>query len=667
MKRRGGGRVAGRRGCAGRPGGRGRRAAAGRAGATPRPATAAPNRNAAQAQALLEALAAAGVRELCLSPGSRSAPLAAAAAQVPGLRVRVHLDERAAAFFALGLARATRAPVALACTSGTAAANYLPAVVEASLGRVPLLVLTADRPPELRDWGAAQTIDQTRLFGSHVRWFAELPPPEPSAALLRHARAVAARAVAAACADPAGPVHLNLPYREPLEPARVEADVRALAAIDDPVARGASPGATHFRVETPRLAPREALVERLAAELRARRAVLAAGPQDGDPALPAALARLARAARAPLLADGASQLRVGPHVAGAPVLGAYDAFLRHAPFAARHGPEVVLRFGPPLTSRAAERWLERHPGAALRIVDAAGGFRDPAHRAAEILRVDAVALCEALAARLETSWAEATTSPGNARARAERLAAPRDPAPREAPPGAVPEAWLGGFLRAERLAQRALARAIADEPALFAPRAVRALAAALPEDALLYVSNSMPIRDLDLFLPPGPQRLRVLVNRGANGIDGVSSSALGAAAGSERPVALLTGDLAFLHDVGGLLAAARHELSLLCVVVNDDGGGIFSQLPIAAYGASVHFEERFATPHGVDLAAATALAGGTHARVRSPGELELALKAAACARGLRVVEVAVDRAAQTAHRRALLDAVAAALAAEGGR
>jgi len=596
---------------------------------------ASPNRNAAQALALLEALAAAGVRELCLCPGSRSTPLAVAAGAVPGLRVRVHLDERAAGFFALGLAKATRIPVALVCTSGTAAANFLPAVAEASLARVPLVVLTADRPLELRDWGAAQTIDQTGLYGRHVRWFAELPVPEPSAALLRHARAAGARAVAVALADPRGPVHLNLPYREPLEPVRVAADARALAGLDDPLALGTGGARNLGRVQAPRPVLAQDEIARLAGEIRALpRGVLAIGPQDDDPALPGALARLARAARWPLVADGASQLRCGPQREGALVCGAHDAFLRHEPFAARHAPALVLRFGPALTSKATSRWLERDPETELRIVDPGRGFLDPGHRAAELLHVDPVALCHALAERLE------------------------------ARPPAGDGAWLDAFGAAERIAQRTLTHALANESALYAPRAVRALADALPDGATLCVSNSMAIRDVDAFLAPASRRLRVVSSRGANGIDGIPSTALGVAAGLDAPVALLTGDLAFLHDVGGLLAAKRHGLSLLCLVVNDDGGGIFSYLPIAGFGEAVAFEEHFATPHGVELAHATALAGGTHQRVRSPEELSLALKSMVAASGLRVIELAVDRAAQVAHHGALFEAVARALDAE---
>lgn len=596
------------------------------------------NRNAAFAAALFDELARAGVRHVCVCPGSRSAPLAIAAAQAPALRVWTHLDERAAAFFALGIAKAARMPVALVCTSGTAAANFLPAVVEADLSRVPLVVLTADRPAELRGWGAAQTIDQVRLFGSHARWFAELPLPEPCAELLRHVRATAARAVAIASGRPAGPVHLNVPYREPLAPLVVPDDGAVLTALDDADAGHRRDGRPTLRIDEPTIGADAAQVRRLFSAMRAAsRGVLLCGPDDRDPEFAPALARLARAAGWPLLADGASPLRTGPHVATTPVCGAQDAFLRAERFAERHAPEFVLRFGAPPTSRATAQWLDRHAITELRIVDPDGGFRDPSQRAAEFVRADAVALCHALAAE----WEQAARS----------AAGP----------------WLASFVAAERAAQAALSHGIAAAPALFAPAVVRALGAALPAGAALFASNSMPIRDLESFLPPTTKPLRVLVSRGANGIDGIPSTALGAAAALGAPFALLTGDLAFLHDVGGLHAAKRHGLSALVVVVNDDGGGIFSYLPVAACDASVGFEELFTTPHGVDLAHATALAGGRHVRVEDPSELDAALARGLGEAGLQVVEARIDRDANVAHHRALWSAAIAAVERESGR
>jgi 2-succinyl-5-enolpyruvyl-6-hydroxy-3-cyclohexene-1-carboxylate synthase len=312
------------------------------------------------------------------------------------------------------------------------------------------------------------------------------------------------------------------------------------------------------------------------------------------------------------------------------VCGAYDSFLRSERFAARHAPELVLRLGAPLTSKACALWLERHPGAELWLADA--GFADPGHRAARLLRGDPAALCHALADALER---DAATTPSTA--------------------------WLAAFRAAEERAQRVLADGIAAAPALLAPAVVRALAGALPEGAALLASNSMPIRDVDAFLPPDPRRLRVLASRGANGIDGVTSTALGAAAVLDGPLALLTGDLAFLHDVGGLLAAKRHGLSALVVVVNDDGGGIFDYLPVARFGDAVDFEALFTVPHGADLSLATAFAGGRHLRVTDARALPAALAGALATPGLHVVEVPVDRAANTAHHRALHAAAAAAV------
>jgi 2-succinyl-5-enolpyruvyl-6-hydroxy-3-cyclohexene-1-carboxylate synthase len=595
------------------------------------------NANAALATALFDEFARAGVRYACVCPGSRSAPLAIAAARAPALRVSIHLDERAAAFFALGIAKASRTAVALVCTSGTAAANFLPAVVEAHLSRVPLLVLTADRPAELRDWGAAQTIDQVRLFGNHAHWFAELPLPEPRELLLRHVRATAARAVAVASGRPAGPVHLNVPYREPLAPVAVRDDVVALTALEaSPGLRG-RPGRPYLRVDDASTAPSAALVERLVRDLRAaRRGVLLAGPDDRDPALAVALTRLARTAGWPLLADGASPLRTGPHVGTTPLCGAHDAFLRVERFAERHPPDLVLRFGAPPTSKATARWIECRSDTDLRLVDAEGGFADPSQSAAEVVHADPVALCHALA----DAWGEK--------------------------PGWASGTWLSDFQRAECAAQAALTRGIEAAPTLYAPAVVRALATALPHHAALFASNSMAVRDVDSFLSPATKPLRVLVSRGANGIDGIPSTALGAAAALETPLALLTGDLAFLHDVGGLLAAKRHGLSMLCVVVNDDGGGIFSYLPVADSSDPTHFEDLFTTPHGTDLAHATALAGGRHVRVAVQAELEAALGRALAEPGLQVVEARVAREANVAHHRALWAAVAEAVEREFG-
>jgi 2-succinyl-5-enolpyruvyl-6-hydroxy-3-cyclohexene-1-carboxylate synthase len=584
------------------------------------------------ARALIAALARAGVRDACVSPGSRSTPLVLALHADPRLRVHLALDERSGGFFALGLARATRRPVALVCTSGTAAAGYLPAVIEADLSRVPLVVMTADRPPELRDWGAPQTIDQLHLYGRHARWFADAPVPDGTPGLDRFAAQLGARAVATATGRPAGPVHLNLPFREPLAPDAIE-------PVDAPAA-GAG-----VRVARATVRPSPDAVARLAARIAEHaRGVIACGPLD-DPDAAEAIAGLARVARWPVLADPTSQLRCGAHRTdprdGAPAILAHgDLFLGDVDFARRHRPEMVLRFGAPPTSKSFRLWIE---GASPRhqvVVDPDGGFRDPGHDATDLVCSDPAALCDALV----------------------RLAGPG--------PLAADERgrWLGAFLAAERAAAAAVAREVDASPALLAAAAVRTLDEALPDGVQLYVGNSMAVRDLDAFWPGRPTRVRVLAHRGANGIDGMVSAALGAAA-SGTPTVLWTGDLSLLHDVSGLLAAGAADggaRPLTIVVLNDDGGGIFSHLPVAALGASAGFERLFRTPHGRDLGRLCHGLGLPHVRASHREHLAAALKDGLARGDVSVVEVPIDAARNLEQHRRVRRAVSARLAAGRG-
>jgi 2-succinyl-5-enolpyruvyl-6-hydroxy-3-cyclohexene-1-carboxylate synthase len=598
----------------------------------------APNRNWAFCRAFFDELARAGVRHVVVCPGSRSAPLAGVAARHDALRCWSHIDERSAGFFALGLAKASRGPVALLCTSGTAAANFHPAVVEAYHAHVPLLVLSADRPAELRGWGAGQTIDQVGLYGSHVRWFAEVAPPEATGSILRYARALACRAVDSAASSPAGPVHLDFPLREPLDPRAIPGDVADDLAADDPLAAGGRGERPYVRVQRAAAAvPPEraaALARRVAA---CERGVIACGPLDAPPDLAARVAELAQRAGWPLLAEPTSQLRCGPHVETAPVVATADLLLRDAAFAAQHAPDFVLQLGATPTSRAYHLWLERRPPGELVLVDPHGAWSDPGHLASELLCVDPQALCDALLPRLDAR---------------------------------APTAWLNDFLEADRRAARAVERHLLADEDLLEARAVRELAAALPDGALLYVSNSTPVRDLDAFLPASARRLRVLCNRGANGIDGMLSSALGAAAaqttrttGGAAPVVLLTGDLALLHDCGALLAARRHALPLVIAVLDNDGGGLFSFLPISGFGDAVGFESHFRTPHGIDLEPLCRGMGADFSWATSWEHLRASLKDALSAPGVSVVALRVDRDRNVAQCRGLEAAVREALAA----
>lgn len=574
------------------------------------------NLNALWAETLMEALAGAGVAHVCLSPGSRSTPLSNAAYLSPELATSVHLDERSAAFFALGLAKATGKPVALVCTSGTAAANYHPAVIEASLSRVPLLVLSADRPPELRQAGAAQTIDQIGLFGNAVRFFQDLPVPEPELGLLRTLQAVARHAVIQAVGRPAGPVHLNIPLRDPLPPIpKDEARIAELAAT----LRRETASRLHVPVlPSAPVASGAALLPVADALAKSVRPLIVAGPQAARPDEAASVLRFAERFGIPVLADVASGLRFH----GSPmVLAGADAFLK-LESAASTPPDLVLRIGDLPTSKPVNEYLARHRAPTLAI-------------SADRLRHDPEALVQAT---LEAEIAPTL----------ERLG--------ELLPGmAVEASWSAMF---QELEARTAAHFEASELPLEAKATVEALRA-VPAGGSVFLSNSMPIRYAETFCRHLAEGVRIHVNRGANGIDGIPSTALGIAMGSKGRTLLVTGDLAFLHDVGGLAAARNARHGLVILLLNNDGGGIFNFLPISGFPEV--FEPLYGTPHGMDLSHASRLFGFEHARIVEARELPKALDTAFDAGGLHVIEVMTEREATVREHRAVMAGLADAL------
>jgi len=562
--------------------------------------------------ALVAEFQAAGVEAAVVCPGSRSTPLALAIAGQQGLRHSMHLDERNAAFHALGHAKASGRPVILVCTSGTAGANFLPAVAEASHARVPLLVLTADRPPELRAWGAAQTMEQRTLYSGFARWIEESPCPSEMGGNETYARALARRAVAEATGPAPGPVHLNLPFREPLAPEKVDLASR--------------PAAAPVGVTRPVVSLRDA-AGGLARQLRAvERGVLVFGPDVCDELNVAGAIELAGSLGWPVLADPASGLRSGAALGGL-VHGA-DLLLREPTIAAALEPQLVLRFGSLPTSKAIASWLASHPVTQTWLVDPAGAHRDPQHRVTRVLRSDA----SQLASLLDDST----------------------------PPSAATAAWRERWLGAGQAALAVIEETLSRDPRLLAPQLARSLWSALPAEAVLYVANSMPIRELDAFAGPRDAPLLVLANRGVNGIDGQVSCALGAAAALDRPTLLWCGDLAFLHDLSGLLAGRLHSADLTIVVSNDDGGGIFEYLPVARSLPRAVFEPMFAVPHGLDLSALARGLGWNSQRVESAAAFESAL-ALALRGGRHVIEVPMERAANTALHATLHQAVRARL------
>lgn len=557
---------------------------------------------------LVDEWARNGVTAAVVSPGSRNTPLTLALTRDARIHVDVVLDERSAGFRALGIGLATGRPAIVCCTSGTAAANLHPAVVEAHHGRVPLLVCTADRPAELRDVGAGQTIDQTHLFGAAVRWFHDPGPPQAAgegASAGPRWRALACRSVTLALGPAAGPVHLNLPFREPLVPT-------GAPLLEAP---GRPDGAPWVRTSMPTRHASAADVARLAELVRTHpRGLLVAGWGAGvDPVV---AARFARATGWPVVADPLSQLRTGAHS-----ISAYEGLLRVAGFERAYRPDLVVRVGAPLTSKITSGWLD-----AIRtvLVDPDDAWLDPRHAACERVRADADAVLSSLTAALLDA---------------------------DAPAGPVDDRWLADWLDVERRARTAIDSFLDDDEVAYEGRIARDVAAAVPEGGTLVVGSSLPVRALEWCMEPRTG-LRVLANRGANGIDGFVSTVAGVASATAAPVVAFCGDLCFLHDTNGLLGGPSLPAATY-VVVDNAGGGIFGYL---AQSELPEFEPLFATPQPVDLVA-VARAHGVAAERVTLGDL--AVRVAERSDAARVLVVDLDRATARERHTRLWQAIAA--------
>jgi 2-succinyl-5-enolpyruvyl-6-hydroxy-3-cyclohexene-1-carboxylate synthase len=594
--------------------------------------------------AFVDELQRAGVHHVVVCPGSRSTPLAICIAEQPGIHAWMHVDERSAAFFGLGMAKRLSQPVALLCTSGTAAANFLPAIIESHLTHVPLLALTADRPHELRDCGAPQAIDQNRLYGTYVKWFMDAALPEASNAALRYIRTIANRAAALTRAVPAGPVHLNLPFREPLTPAPLPDQPLPPQAQRDAVAWNGRPDNAPYvavQEELPgSISPDE--IERLAKRMHTTpRGLIIVGPCD-NPALATTLPQLAEYLGYPILADALSPLRYceDPH---GYVISSYDAFLRSEAFVERAEPQFILRIGAMPTSKPLLLYLQRYASCPQVVVNSNGDWNEPTQLASEMIHADPEIICNSLLGDI-TSYGSYWSS--------------------HVEPGYAAQEWLALWYDVNQATQRALLDSMQGFEQLFEGRVFSELAELLPAGATLYAGNSMPVRDMDTFFWPGQKRLRCLGNRGANGIDGIVSSALGVSAanatlGDDGPTVLVIGDLSFFHDLNGLLAARLHRLNLVVVLVNNDGGGIFSFLPQSAYPE--HFEQLFGTPTGLDFRHAVEMYGGTFRRIADWEQFRAAFRHGMAAGGLHVIEVPTERASNVSMHRQLWRAVDAAL------
>ncbi|MDB6093427.1 MAG: 2-succinyl-6-hydroxy-2,4-cyclohexadiene-carboxylic acid synthase/2-oxoglutarate decarboxylase [Verrucomicrobia bacterium] len=562
------------------------------------------------ASVVVESLVRCGLRQVVISPGSRSTPLTLAFAAHSAVEAIPVLDERSAAFFALGLAKQHERPTALICTSGTAGANYFPAIIEAQEGGVPLLVITADRPPEMRECASGQTIDQQKLFGSHVNFYHELAVPEALPKMLGYLRQTVAHAYARALGPLAGPVHLNAPFRDPLAPPRGGAanDFAGMLAWPD-FFDGIGPSA-----------PVE-IVSPLPNFPVAVHGVIVVGPtQTVDPAgFAATVGLIARKLGWPVLADGLSPLR---HHAlpGINLVTTYDVLLRNPAVAERLRPERVLCLGGWPISKVLRAWLEES-GAPILLVSEGAANRDALHGRTQHLRCSLPFLAEQLPAANDVNG--------------------------------YAQVWPA----LERKARAALDHSVLASPGMFEGRIVPWLARHLPEGTPLFLANSMPVRDAEYFWPPNDRKIQPHFSRGANGIDGTLSTALGVAHGN-RPSVLFTGDLALLHDTNGFLVSSRLRGSLTIVLVNNRGGGIFEHLPVAAIEPP--FEEFFATPQAADFEKLCAAYGVAHVMIRDWDHFADMIATLPEA-GVRVLEVRTDRKKDAAMRKAIFAEVSGAL------
>jgi len=581
----------------------------------------APNQTYLWTQLLVEELVRNGVTTFFVAPGSRSTPLTVAAARHSGAQTVLHVDERGNAFAALGYGRATQTPAAWITTSGTAVANGLPAVVEASVDGVPLLLLTADRPPELRDTGANQTIDQVNIFGDYVRWQVDVPPPTDEidpAYVLTTTNQVVHRARRA----PAGPVHVNCMFRKPLEPVESEVSV----AVPETVKRWATGTEPYTQYPTPVSTPAGADIEALAEDLSGtERGLVVAGRLDTAAAADA-VQRVAVHLGWPLVPDLTSQLRLGGEQAGHVPYG--DLVLTSELFREAHAPEAVLQVGGQFASKRLRLFLRDTAPGTWAVVRPDPFRIDPDHRVTHHVEADVPAFADALIARLDD--------------------------------GAGATDWRNAWTTASDRAE-AVVRTHADETdALTEPLVATILTDERPSSHALVAASSMPVRDLNRHGSIEGTAGPVYANRGASGIDGTVATAAGVATGRDGPVTLLIGDLALWHDLNGL--ALLQDCQVVVVVVNNDGGGIFHFLPIREYD---DFDPYFTTPHGRDFEDAAATFDLPYHRPETPADFRAAYEEACRSGTSALVEVQTDREANRRVYEDLERAVAAAVHKQG--
>jgi len=573
------------------------------------------SRNFEWAYRFADILARYNVQNVCISPGSRSTPLTLAFAKHPHFKVYNLVDERSSAFFALGLAKKTHQPTVLICTSGTATANFFPAIIEASYSHIPLIVCTADRPPELQNTGANQTIDQQRLYGNKVRYFADMGLPNEEQLHLSKLAELTELAYSNAMMPPEGPVHLNFPFRKPLEPASLEILQQIIQEVEENKSGIPQSNAINANVE-----PDKGTLESVKSLLeQSNQGVIFVGPKEYNPEFRSQVYHLAKLTGFPIIADGASNLRFTSD-SNDYVISTASTFLRSEEIRKQIRPDLILRFGRMPTTNVLSDFLSSHSEARQILINSSGKRFDASNSVDTIVRSTPAIFIERLNQMLlDNKVTESQREFGD---------------------------WIFQF---EQQMTSMLTEQLENTTEFFEGKVFEEILTVMPEKAPLIVSSSMPIRDLDYYGFPRGKEIPLYFNRGVSGIDGVTSTALGIITASDRPGILVTGDLAFYHDLNGLLAAKKYQIPLTVVLINNDGGGIFNMLPISKFSDT--FQEQFITAHGLDFEPVVKMYNGQFYRPENWKVLRENLQTSLNSSQLNVIEIKTDGKSATETRK----------------
>ncbi|MFA6977975.1 MAG: 2-succinyl-5-enolpyruvyl-6-hydroxy-3-cyclohexene-1-carboxylic-acid synthase [Ignavibacteriaceae bacterium] len=558
------------------------------------------NKNILWATIFLEQLAKLGVKYICISPGSRSTPLTLAAAYNKKFTCLHIIDERSSAFFATGIARVTGTPVVLICTSGTATAEYYPAIIEAYQQRIPLIVCTADRPPELVNRGANQTINQKNLYANHIRFFADAGLPDISNKKLEMIKKIAVQSFEASALKNKGPVHINFPFEKPFEPETYTDKIPINFEVKYITKKELNSSSLVNSKEV------ESLFNIIA---KAKRGLIIVGPDEYNAKFPQLINAVADKTGFPIFADGASQLRFGKYSKNNVIVN-YDALLRSEYFLKDFSPDLILHFGRTITSKGLEQFLEK-TSAPKYLINEFGDWFDPSNSAKNALAIKPIDFCRELLAsnkilpltKEKKEWGKFITSAN---------------------------------LSAEKIKEKTFAASTFPNE----PKTINLVLKNLSGNANIMLSNSLPVRDFDFFASNLDKKITVFHNRGASGIDGIVSTALGIASVSKIPTILITGDLAFYYDLTSLLTAKQYNIPLIIILVNNNGGGIFQFLPISKYKNV--FNQFFTMPHSLSFKNLVKEFGGNYTVVKKQSDFEKRLNTALSVKNFSVLEIKTD-------------------------